>query len=111
MVCYNFQGAVKKRAERMKKSNEEMKIEFRCPGKAGTGSLASVESEVGTRKESVVSPVDIQTAERNLDDFVDSLFDPLFSSDVNNLVDAPNLSRSIKGDLVYYCKVYIEDGT
>ena len=49
-----------------------------------------------SRPNQAFSP-EIPTTERGLSDFVDSLFNPVLSSNTDELGDSYNLSRSIKG--------------
>ncbi|XP_028413164.1 unconventional myosin-XV-like isoform X2 [Dendronephthya gigantea] len=121
-----LQGAVKKRADRMSKTweQEEMKLEMRRAERSGASATAASELEARAQRvrkswavpeereetfsariyhngtqpppNQVVSP-ELPTTERGLNDFVDNLFDPVLSSNMDDLTDSYVLTRSIKG--------------
>ena len=111
--------------------NEEMKLELRRAERTGPVSSAVAASELEARAQRVrkswavpeerektfsaqiyhngsqpadpsqtLSP-DLPTTERGLNDFVDNLFNPVLSSDMDDLTDSYNLRRSIKGTCIH----------
>ena len=107
---------------------EEMKLELRRVARTGPAHSAQSSSELEARAQRVrkswavpeerektfsaqiyhsgsqppppnqaLSP-DLPTTERGLNDFVDNLFNPVLSSNMDDLTDSHNLSRSIKGN-------------
>lgn len=121
-----LQNAVSKRAQRMSESwdKEEMKLELRRAEKSNVSETDRIASELEARaqrvrkswavpeereksfsaqiyhhgsKDQPGTSGDIPTTEHGLNEFVDNLFDPVLSSDVDDLGDEFALSRSIKG--------------
>lgn len=107
---------------------EEMKLELRRVERTGPGNTAQTASELEARAQrvrkswavpeerektfsaqiyhsgsqplrpnQVLSP-ELPTTERGLNDFVDNLFNPVLSSNMDDLTDSYNLSRSIRGN-------------
>ena len=107
--------------------DEEMKLELRRAERTGTSNAVMTSSELEARAQRVrkswavpeerektfsaqiyhsgsqpagpshaLSP-ELPTTEHGLNDFVDNLFNPVLSSNMDDLTDSHNLSRSIKG--------------
>jgi hypothetical protein len=110
--------------------DEEMKLELRRAERTGPGNSVLAASELEARAQrvrkswavpeerektfsaqiyhsgsqpphanQVLSP-ELPTTERGLNDFVDNLFNPVLSSNMDDLTDSYYLSRSIKGTLI-----------
>ena len=119
-----LQGAVLKRAQRTSQSweNEELKLELRKAEKSQSAQMASeLEARAQRVRKSWAVPEEkersfsaqiyhqgstelpggiseeLPTTEHGLDAFVDNLFEPVLSSDVDYLGNEYDLSRSIKG--------------